>query len=295
MLGNGLTILSYGAGQDSTAILYRLVYDKDYYDRFVRGELIVIMADTGNEHPETYEHVGYSTAFCKKHGIPFTFITTEMGYHGNTWPNLTDRYKSNNSIGSKAYPKTCTDNLKLKPIYRFVEQFIGENAGYPIGRKRAIKGYADDHGKIQVIIGIAKGEEGRVADDNNTFPWMKRAVKRSYPLIETGFDRVKCQEYIKSVGHPVPLPSNCMMCPFMNEAELLWLYRFYPKEYELWVHLEKNKIQANLHAGDKNYGVWGRKLLPEVLEIAQQKFGDWDDERLHEYKMSHGHNLMTKY
>ena len=86
-----------------------------------------------------------------------------------------------------------------------------------------------------------------------------------------------------------------MICPWMNEVELLWLYRFYPEEYEEWVELEENKIQAHLDAGEKNYGVWGRKLLPEVLTIAQEKYGLWTDDQLQEYKMSHGHNLMSKY
>ena len=124
---------------------------------------------------------------------------------------------------------------------------------------------------------------------------MRASIQREYPLIDIGYDRKACQDYSKEMGHPVPLPSNCRICPFMNEAELLWLYRFYPEEYEEWVELEQNKIQKHLEVGEKNFGVWGRKLLPEVLTIAQQKYGHWSDEQLQEYKMSHGHNLMTKY
>lgn len=294
-LNYGLTMLSYGAGQDSTAILYKIIYDHAFRNIYIHGHLIVVMSDTGNEHPDTYNHVEYTKELCMKNGIDFVFITSDMGYHGNTWPDLKSRYKSNDTIGSKAYPKTCTDNLKLKPIYHYLEKYIGDNAGYPIGRKQAIKGYAEDHGKIQVIIGIAKGEEKRVAPDDGVFPWMRKGIKRSYPLITIGYDRKSCQDYAKSVGEPVPIPSNCMICPFLNDAELLWLYRFYPEQYEEWVELEKNKIEANMHAGKKNFGVWGRKLLPEVLTIALAKFDNWSDERLQEYKMSHGHNLQTRY
>jgi len=294
-LSDGLTMLSYGAGQDSTAILYKIIYDSSFREKYIRGHLLVVMSDTGNEHPDTYIHVSYSKKVCEEHGIDFVFLTNDMGYHGNTWPDLLSKYRMNNSIGSKAYPKTCTDNLKLKPIYRYLEEFIGNNAGYPIGQKRAIKGYAEDHGKTRVIIGIAKGEEKRVAKEDAVFPWMRRGIERSYPLIDIGFNRKACQNYMREVGHPVPPPSNCMVCPFLDEVELLWLYRFYPDHYQEWVELEQNKINANLHAGEKNYGVWGRKLLPEVLAISQDKYSDWTDEQLMEYKMSHGHNLNSKY
>ena len=57
----------------------------------------------------------------------------------------------------------------------------------------------------------------------------------------------------------------------------------------------ENKIDAHKEAGKKNYGVWGRKLLPEVLKEAQTKYEHWSDEKLHSHKMNHGHNLMTKY
>lgn len=52
-----LTILSFGGGQDSTTILYKLVFDADFKARYAPGDLLVLMADTGNEHPETYSHV----------------------------------------------------------------------------------------------------------------------------------------------------------------------------------------------------------------------------------------------
>jgi len=108
-------------------------------------------------------------------------------------------------------------------------------------------------------------------------------------------DRLACQEYIRSVGHTVPTPSNCVLCPWLNEIELLYLYRFHRTDYEEWVQLEDNKIQANLHMGEKNMGVWGKKLLPEKMKEAQLKHGHMSDAELSEYKMGHGHCVMSKH
>ena len=82
----------------------------------------------------------------------------------------------------------------------------------------------------------------------------------------------------------------------MNEVELVHLYRFHRTDYEEWVQIEANKIQANLHMGEKNLGIWGKTdLLPEKLVEAMEKHGHMSDEELIEYKMSHGHCVASKY
>ena len=68
-----------------------------------------------------------------------------------------------------------------------------------------------------------------------------------------------------------------------------------PDDYHDWVAIEQAKLDANLHMGDKNLGVWGRKTLPEVLAKAIEKFGHMSADALDDYKMSHGHCVMSKY
>jgi len=145
-------------------------------------------------------------------------------------------------------------------------------------------------------------------------------------------NRAACQEYIKSVGHTVPLPSTCILCPWMGDIELLWLYRFRKTDFDAWVQIEQNKIENNRHmdnapvyawdAGEKkrkavydhqtsawihpegkepiswtnkNCGVWATKLLPQKLKQVIEKYGHMSDAELTEYKMSHGHCVMSKY
>lgn len=285
-----LTVLSFGGGQDSWTILHKLCTDPAYFARYVEGRLIVVMSDTGNEHPETYAMVTKARELCAASGVEFYFLKAGDAFHSKSWPSLVEFYNRTNTVGSKAYPKTCTDHLKLRPIYRFLEQYV---SGGQAKKKGLIK-HAETYGKVRVILGIAKGEESRVADPAKDAPWMQKSVERVYPLIQEGWARKECMEYLASHGLRVT-PSNCMFCPFMSEMELLWLHRFYPAKFEEWVGIEARKIAANQHAGSKNFGVWGRRLLPQVLAEAQAKHPGISDEALWDHKMSHGHCTKTKY
>ena len=291
-----LTVLSFGGGQDSTAILDLLVFDKGFRRRYAPGRLLVVMADTGDEHPATVAHTAYIKQFCEKHGVEFVLITPDMGFHSEKWTDLRGFYRRTNTVGSKAFPKTCTDKLKLVPIYRFLESWLGTHYGVQVGRKKGFREFVEAYGKIRVLIGIAKGEEKRMAAPGmDAQPWKRDCIETEYPLVDRGMDRQACQDYIRSVGEPVPFPSNCILCPFMNEIEMLWLYRFMHADYLDWVEIERNKLEANRHMGEKNLGVWGKKTLPEKMAEVLTKHGHMSDEELNTYKMSHGHCVMSKY
>lgn len=291
-----LTVLSFGGGQDSTALLYKYIHDPEFRALYAPRDFIVVMSNTGDEHPRTYEHVEKIKVLCAERGIEFVLIDPSMGYHYDQWQTLRGFYNKMNCVGSKAFPKSCTDKLKLQPIYKFLERWICDKYDLPHGRKKGFKEFAKRHGKVRMLVGIAAGEEKRKADPaTDPLKWRKLSIKVEYPLIVMGMDRQACQDYIAGLGYEVPPPSNCLLCPFMSEIELLWLYRFHPADYHDWVRIEKNKIAANLHKGEKNLGVWGKKMLPEKLVEAQEKFGHLTDAELEEYKMSHGHCVASKY
>src|SRR5690606_12029267 len=126
-----ITLLSFGGGQDSTCILYKIILDPAFRAKWVRGQLIVVMANTGNEHPHTYRHIRYINQLCKKHGIEFHFLTSKMGYHPTTWKSLIHQFKRNNTVMSVAFPRSCSDNLKIKPLYNFLDHYIAtQRYGY---------------------------------------------------------------------------------------------------------------------------------------------------------------------
>ena len=57
-----------------------------------------------------------------------------------------------------------------------------------------------------------------------------------------GIDRAGAQEIIAKSGHSVPPPSNCMVCPYQNDEEILLLSLKYPNMFDKWTDLEKSKL-----------------------------------------------------
>jgi hypothetical protein len=298
LYSNGLTVLSFGAGQDSTAILYKCVSDETWRERFrpAGEDFIVVFSDTGDEHEETYEHLTNCAAFCETHGLRLEILTSERRFHSPAWASLIEQYRRNRTVGCKAYVKSCTDNLKIQPIYRFVEHVLRTEYGCGGPKKEPFYSYLRLFGRpVRMLLGIAAGEESRVADHSRLPLWMRDCVSFSYPLIEAGMDRHACQAYIRALGRPVPMPSNCKRCPYVSEVELVWLHRFRRADYEEWVQLESAKLAKFAHLGARNYGVFGPETLPETLAKALLKYGGWSDAQLWDHKISHGHCVKSKY
>jgi 3'-phosphoadenosine 5'-phosphosulfate sulfotransferase (PAPS reductase)/FAD synthetase len=306
-----LTVLSMGLGQDSHTILFKIVYDEGFRRKYAPDRLLVLFSETGNEHHETYRYQDEVTIpFCKKHGIEYVTIMPEMGFHGNTWQSLTSQWELGNpTIGSVAYPKSCTHQLKLQPQYNFVEKYIATHySNIPYDRRKGgYKHFAKYHGKIRWLVGIAKGEESRVADaEAETARWKKQAVEVLYPLIAEGFGRQECQDYMREIGKPIPMPSNCMYCPYAsNHMEILWLWHSYPDNFYDWAAREQKKLDAHADA-DRNLGVCGRLhkegdrtgeavTLIDLLEEAKARYPDVTLNELNEWKWSHGHCVASKY
>jgi len=308
-----LTILSYGGGQDSTTLLYKYVFDPEFKKIYAPNDFLVLFADTGNEAPMTYEYIeNIIKPFCIKHNIEFVAITNDMGYHGRTWQTLTGQWENGNpTIGSVAYPKTCTANLKLNPQYRYVEEWLTKKYPEIVSKNSQKAGYvqfAKTYGPINWIVGIAKGEEKRCADaEKETAKWKRQAVSVIYPLIPLGLDRQKCQDYIKSLDMPIPFPSNCLFCPFAgnNKMELLWLFKTFKDRFYVWAALEQKKLDAHQEAV-KNLGVCGKLhkkgdrkgeaiTLLDTLVEAQEEFGHLSLNELSDYRFSHGHCTTSSY
>lgn len=309
---SNLTVLSMGLGQDSTAILFKIVFDAEFRARYAPEKLLVLFSDTGNEHPFTYQYRDEVVIpFCQEHGIEFTTISSDMGYHAPSWKSLVHQWEipPRANIGSVAFHKSCTHQLKLNPQYNYVEKWLMENYAIPkSARKQAYVYFAKYFGKIRWLVGIAKGEEKRVQDaEKETIAWKKQSVVVEYPLLGVGMDRSACQAYIKSLGFQLPMPSNCMFCPYgSNHLELLWLYHSYPERFYEWVQLEQNKLDAWADTDVKNLGVVGKLhkdgerkgqavTLLDVLEEAKAKYPNVTLEQLQEYKWSHGHCVASKY
>lgn len=293
----GLTLFSFGAGQESTYFLHRLCTDKEFYKKHIKGRLLVVGSNTGDEHGHTYQNVNYCRELCEKYDIEFYWLNPADGFHGNTWQSLFHQYTTNNSIGSAAFKQTCTDNLKVKVVDRFLEFWIKKNYGYTKNRKASIYQFVKDHGMIRLILGFAVGEESRTKNGNKFDDvWKKLNVVRYFALIEDKITRQICIDYNEEkISHTV-WPSNCLRCFYQSDQEVLWLYRFYPEKFFEWVEAEALKIFKYQCLGhEKNFGVYGKITLIDKLKKALKLYGNWSDDRLCEYKYSHGHCIKSTY
>lgn len=312
-----LTCLSFGAGQDSSALLELYLSDERFRKRYAPNDFMVVFSDTGDEFDETYTHLKVVQRQCAEAGVEFYWLKPDMGFHTATWSSLRGFYRANGAIGSKAFPKSCSDSLKVKPIYRFLESWIADRYGVKCGRKAGFKEFAAKYGKIHMMLGIAAGEEKRIKPDgSHPGAWFRESIRPVYPLIDLGMDRQACQQLLHGLGKRV-VPSNCKACPFLSLQELELLRRFYPQDLEDWVELEAAKLRKHIDRSEvivtdskgnpvinsdgtpktvnKNYGVFGVTPLPAKIEEARLKFREWTDEQIYEYRYSHGHCVATAY
>ena len=108
-----LTVLSFGGGQDSTAILLKLIRDPGFKAKYAPGDFLVVMADTGNEHTATTDHVQYTQELCKVNDMEFVFIALKDGFtsrHGQE--GLLIFTKEATGWDPKHFPKHAPINSK---------------------------------------------------------------------------------------------------------------------------------------------------------------------------------------
>lgn len=296
-----LTMLSFGGGQDSFAMLYSFIHDKEFRSKYAPNDFIVVMSDTGNEHPYTYEAVKEAKKLCEDNNIHFMFLTPNMGYHTPGWQTLKDNMRRNKTIlGASLNSKPCTASLKINVVDKYMYEWMCNKYGFEHkDNKKSWELYMKKFGtKARVIIGFAKDEEVRVLRSlkGHTFlpKYKQMYMQYTYPLIEEGWNRATAQKIILKYRDKIMPPSNCMICFYQSDHELMWLERFYPDEFADWVSLEKAKLDRFKDA-PKNYGVYGAITLTEKLAKVKEKLGNLTDEQLWEYKLSHGHCVKSTF
>jgi len=240
-----LTLFSIGGGQDSSVLLEMCLDDASFRAKYAPNDILFIMSDIGDELPETYRHVEYMRSRCDEAGLPFIFLTPDMGYHSPTWRTLRGFYRAKDTLGSPAFPAVCSIRLKIDPIYRFLEAWLSEKYGVQRGSKKGIRQFAATSGKIRVVLGIAKGEESRVTDPGNSPKrWYRESIEHVYPLLDLGMDRADCQAFLHARGLRV-MPSNCMACHYASLPEIEFLRRFHPESLQDWANLESAKLEKH--------------------------------------------------
>lgn len=112
------TILNFGAGVNSTALIIEMV------KRNMKPDYVVF-ADTGSEMPETYQHVEKMTGWFQRKGLEFIIVRSKH-------KPIYDYYFNKEMIPSRQF-RDCTDKFKKQPILKFLKQFKTEGVKQYIG------------------------------------------------------------------------------------------------------------------------------------------------------------------
>lgn len=96
----------------------------------------------------------------------------------------------------------CTRDFKIRPLERELRRLIGVS---PRGRIPSTV-------RVEQWIGIGAEEIIRAT------PSRHRWVVNRWPLIELGWRREQCAEYLRGLEYPVPPKSRCVFCPYTSDA-----------------------------------------------------------------------------
>ena len=225
-----LRVLNLGAGVQSTTLLLLVC----------RGDLprldAAIFADTGWEPQAVYAHLDWLTAQAEAAGIPVLRVSA-----GNLRTDLlqTVRGKMNHLANPPFFVWDAGASAEhIRTLWG--EEVRGERTGHrgrllrkctqayklaPI--RQAVRALMREAGVRQVEqwMGISVDEAHRVK------PSGVRYIRHRYPLIERGWSRQTCLDWLQAMGYPEPPKSACLGCPFHDDAYWVRLRDTSPAEW----------------------------------------------------------------
>ncbi|MBW4717339.1 hypothetical protein [Saccharothrix obliqua] len=200
-----LRLLSLGAGvQSTTVLLLACAGDITPFD-------MALFADTGWEPRAVYTNLERLTTYAESKGIPVRRVSA-----GNIRADALDprhRFVSMplhtlNPDGSRGLARRqCTSEYKITPLKKAARELLG----YPHPRRIPRGMYAEQ------AIGISTDEIGRAKDSGVRF------LRNVFPLLDLGFDRARCIEYLAEHGFEKTVKSACVGCPYHGNAGWRWI------------------------------------------------------------------------
>jgi hypothetical protein len=210
-------VVSYGGGTNSSAMLIGL------REKGLQTPDLIMFADTGNEKPETYDHLQTMQDWCESVGFPRIIVVRNELPQGLKDGTLYDECYRLGTMPSKLFGySTCSMKWKVEPQIRFLKQWM-EVQGHTFV-VHAIGYDADEIHRSE------KRKEVRDFERN----W--------YPLIEWDWGRDECVAAIKRAGMPQPGKSACFMCPSSRKPEVIWLKSKHPALYTKAIDLEARAL-----------------------------------------------------
>jgi hypothetical protein len=281
--------LSYGAGMQTFALLVMAEQGDISIDE-------VVFADTGAEHPETYEHIEkVAKPICKRMGIEFTTVRMEKEISDLTVldndtakeymafkeeisknPKRAERIASNEKWGKDhGVPRVVVNNLRDEILKRRIVPSINPTSRWctsdskivPIyrGYIRPMQAQGEYIKPAVALIGLGQEELLRRYKPNLS------EYTVEYPLIDRKMYRKDCVEYVEKHGYPAPPKSGCYFCPFQSRKQWGILLKNHADLYWDSVMLEEH---------DLNFPAYG--LLPKgsSLRKLSEYFSNTEQKKL---------------
>ena len=257
------TVLSYGLGVESTAILIRWLEDVSSRPCSL-SDLVVVTAHTGDEYEDTRRDVEqYILPRLREHQVRYVQLA-RTGHRqadgitvlsDNRSParlflegadKLSDELRSAGTVPQFGGEHICS--LKFKAWV--IEQWLAHNLPVPL---RHAFGYNAEETKR-----VAKSEAAgarRIAFGFNADE-IKRADRASgydtairqafYPLVEWGWTRRHCTDYLDDILGAIWRKSACVQCPFNAlDADALLRHKENPEQVAGALMLEHVSLSLN--------------------------------------------------
>ena len=201
-----MKVLSFGGGVQTTALAVMIV----------KGEVetdVMVFADTGGEHPKTYEHLALLQTWLKGHGREFVTVKSpEQPLYDYVWDRSTVipvRVGHNEGLGRRQ----CTRQWKVTPILKYAKSLTEERP-------------------IIMQLGISYDEIHRMKDSPD------KGIVREWPLIDLMLTREDCRKIIADAGLPEAPKSACYFCPLLPASTFRSLAANEPELFEKAAALE---------------------------------------------------------
>jgi hypothetical protein len=263
-----LTVISYGLGVDSTAVLLRWINEPASRD-FDLQRLIVLTSMTGDEWEET-------KVLVERHMLPL------FRQHGIRFVQVARSSRSMTSGVSVLDDSRAPMVLHLAGAYRLSEEMVSAGTIPQTGGNRLCSIHAkgdvldgwlarETRGRpFRHAVGFEVGELARVRRDQAVGEKPHLHRRPWYPLVEWGWDRERASDYI-TVTLGVSWPkSACVYCPYAlanktGRGRTFAGYRRHPDAAGLALVMEYVALCLNPTQGL----VGGRRLL-DVAPIADR-------------------------
>lgn len=239
--------MNFGGGTNSTALLVGL------YERGVRPDLI-LFADTGDEKPNTYEHLWAIHAWLRRVRFPSVVVLRRKIRRGKNKDRvftLEEECYANKTLPSRAFGFSgCSVKWKAQVVDGAL--------------KRAYREHIRNGGVVRRMIGIDYGELHRAKfQPTPPFEW-------EYPLIDWRWTRTECIAAIERAGIVNPGKSACFYCPSSRKAEVVDLMERHPDLYERAVAMER-MAAPHLGAGTRIKGLGRHWSWEDVGDAHRRK------------------------